>query len=298
MGKYMRKAKISGEVAVMEVSQSSLGVRTRAKTLALQRLQKSTTADTEGASYLQLRSRRLEKPLLLVDPKKLQHPPKETCKENPNPNPNPRMSSSLGLASVNSGSVGTVSLNCSKNRDVHSTMEATNALAKEEGTQDNEIDVGIEASFGENVLEFDGRERSTRETTPCSLIRDSNTIGTPGSTTRPTNSTALNRRIQNAMLRNIPTTNEMEEFFAGAEQQQQRLFIEKYISYIYLKAALSSFFVFTHACGLLQDCQFQGPFPAILVDISCLLRIFDRYNFDPVFDSPLAGRYEWVRVDP
>ncbi|KAM1576887.1 hypothetical protein ACFX15_032616 [Malus domestica] len=42
MGKYMKKSKISGSIAVMEVSispQSSLGVRTRAKTLALQKLQ-------------------------------------------------------------------------------------------------------------------------------------------------------------------------------------------------------------------------------------------------------------------
>jgi len=30
------------------------------------------------------------------------------------------------------------------------------------------------------------------------------------------------------MQRNIPTTHEMEEFFALAEQQQQRLFTEKY----------------------------------------------------------------------
>ncbi|KAF8392029.1 hypothetical protein HHK36_022369 [Tetracentron sinense] len=239
MGKYMRKAKITGEVAVMEVSQSSLGVRTRAKTLALQRLQKSAMAETaatnSGTSYLQLRSRRLEKPPLL-ESKKQQHPPKDICKENRNP----RTSSRLGLDSVNSGSVGSVSLSCSKNEDG--------------GTQENENDLGIEASFGENVLDFEGREsfallhRSTRETTPCSLIRDSNTIGTPSSTTRPSNTTAANRRMENAMRRNIPTTHEMDEFFAGAEQQQQRLFIEK-------------------------------------------------YNFDPVNDLPLPGRYEWVRVD-
>lgn len=62
MGKYMRKAKVSGEVAVMEVSpQSSLGVRTRARTLALQRLQKPSPLP-DDSSYLELRSRRLEKP--------------------------------------------------------------------------------------------------------------------------------------------------------------------------------------------------------------------------------------------
>ncbi|KAJ4956600.1 hypothetical protein NE237_013383 [Protea cynaroides] len=256
MGKYIRKAKITGEVAVMEVAQSSLGVRTRAKTLALQRLQKSTATSTlnSGASYLQLRSRRLEKYPLLVasnhESKKQQNPPpppkeKETAKANTNPNPNSRTSSRLVLNSGNSCSVASVS--CSKNEEEFPTEGAP--VAVEEVSPENNNDVGIEASFGENVLETEGRERSTRETTPCSLIRDSDTIGTPGSTTRPTTSTATNRRVHNAMRRNIPTSHEMEEFFAGAEQQQQRRFIEK-------------------------------------------------YNFDPVNDRPLPGRFEWMRVKP
>ncbi|KAK7859976.1 cyclin-dependent kinase inhibitor 3 [Quercus suber] len=64
---------------------------------------------------------------------------------------------------------------------------------------------------------------SSRESTPCSLIRDADSIGiTPGSTTRRT-STETNRRV-----RNIPTTQEMEEFFARAEQEHQRIFIDKY----------------------------------------------------------------------
>lgn len=69
MGKYMRKAKTAGDTAVMEVSQSSLGVRTRAKTLALQRIQSTAGAASTAARpeenpdscYLELRSRRLEK---------------------------------------------------------------------------------------------------------------------------------------------------------------------------------------------------------------------------------------------
>lgn len=91
MGKYMRKAKLSGEVAVMEVPhQSTLGVRTRARTLALQRLLKptdlhqsspattkttsevnSSSASTDQqCSYIQLRSRRLEKtPLVVLSPR-------------------------------------------------------------------------------------------------------------------------------------------------------------------------------------------------------------------------------------
>ncbi|KAK8969417.1 Cyclin-dependent kinase inhibitor 4 [Platanthera guangdongensis] len=67
MGKYMRKSKLAGELSVMEVSpQSSIGVRTRARTLALQRLQKPAADNFSSPCYLQLRSRRLEKPSIAV----------------------------------------------------------------------------------------------------------------------------------------------------------------------------------------------------------------------------------------
>lgn len=69
---------------------------------------------------------------------------------------------------------------------------------------------------------------STRESTPCSLIRDPDTIRTPGSTTRPTCSTEAYRRTENAARRQIPTAHEMDEFFAKNEEAQQKLFIEKY----------------------------------------------------------------------
>jgi hypothetical protein len=66
MGKYMRKGKVSGEVAVMEVPGGALlGVRTRSRTLALQRAQRPLDkgdAEDAAAEYLELRSRRLEKP--------------------------------------------------------------------------------------------------------------------------------------------------------------------------------------------------------------------------------------------
>ncbi|KAK9138285.1 hypothetical protein Sjap_008879 [Stephania japonica] len=258
MGKYMRKAKISGEVAVMELAQSSLGVRTRAKTLALQRLQKTTiatpssrpttrpstttttttkttTSPLSDSCYLQLRSRRLEKPPQLFTP--TSEPPR---KQNPNSRPNSSNSANLGPVGV--------SITCSKNEE---EVRSVNLVGdkQEQQYEKGKEDLGVEGSFGENFLDIEGRERSTRETTPCSLIRGSETVGTPGSTTRPTNSSAASRRIQNAVRRNIPTTHEMEEFFAGAEQQQQRIFTEK-------------------------------------------------YNFDPVSESPLPGRYEWERVGP
>jgi hypothetical protein len=221
MGKYMRKAKITGDVAVMEIlsqSQSSLGVRTRAKTHALQTLQSTTNTQPPNnpePSYLQLRNRRLEK-ILVNDAKKHQSPPprKNGCGLNPNPSFSPK---------PNSDSPN----RCFKSEErviSDFTERACNEIEAEDLN-----DLGLEPSFGENCLDFESRERSTRESTPCSLIRASDTMGTPGSTTRRTpSSMTANRRIQNVMQRNIPTTHEMEEFFALAEQQQQRLFTEKY----------------------------------------------------------------------
>ncbi|XP_074556778.1 cyclin-dependent kinase inhibitor 4-like [Curcuma longa] len=194
MGKYMRKAKGSGEVASMDVThRSTLGVRTRARALA-------AAAAEDSCDYLELRSRRLEKPLLPLPARK-----------------GPAKPSTGPCMKANSGSVGT--RRCS----------------------------AAEASFGENILEAEARDRYDRETTPCSLIRNPETIQTPGSTNKPTNSRATSRRTQ-TFHQNIPTAHEMEEFFSRAEQLQRQILIE-------------------------------------------------RYNFDPVDDHPLPGRYEWVKID-
>ncbi|XP_057415030.1 cyclin-dependent kinase inhibitor 4-like isoform X2 [Lotus japonicus] len=90
--------------------------------------------------------------------------------------------------------------------------------------QEENADVGAEDSFGENFFEVEDRDRSTRESTPCSLIRDSSAIDTPGSTTRQRRHHIVHPHIQ----RNIPTAYEMEEFFACAEKQQQTKFMDKY----------------------------------------------------------------------
>lgn len=130
MGKDMRKAKTTGEVAVMEVpNQSSGGVRTRAKTLALQRLQKPTA---DPASYLELRSRRLEKPFVATADRA-----KEACKEkvNPGPKSSPHASSKgstspggpMVQGPVNSGSAGSASVRscCSKKGDASPEIEVS-----------------------------------------------------------------------------------------------------------------------------------------------------------------------------
>lgn len=99
----MRKSKIDGEaISLLEVSpsspSSSLGVLTRAKSLALQRKPSSSfslptspspnpnqkTTDC-GGSYLQLRSRRLQKkpPIVVIKRRKQQLRRKESCGRSP-----------------------------------------------------------------------------------------------------------------------------------------------------------------------------------------------------------------------
>lgn len=217
-----RKAKSKGEVAVLDHVSPLGGVRTRAKTLALQQLQKSS--DGGGVCYLELRSRRLEKNKPFVG-KRRKHPLKD-------------------------GNL----VNCVKGKKEMIQGHSWNSGFVVEGEEKKEVDNnnsgggGVEASFGENCLEFDGRERTTRESTPCSLIRDPDNIQTPGSSTRPNNASEANGGVPNSARRNIPATHEMNDFFAGPEEKQQKQFIEK-------------------------------------------------YNFDPVNDKPLPGRYEWVKLD-
>lgn len=202
----MRKGKVSGEVAVMEVPGGALlGVRTRSRTLALQRAQrpldKGDAVEEAAGEYLELRSRRLEKP----------------HKEPPTA---PKRGAGPGRKAA--------------------------AAAEPPALADDDVEV----SFGENVLDFDAMERSTRETTPCSLIRNPEMISTPGSTTKSKTSSSMTsrRRMEASICRFIPSSLEMEEFFMAAEEQEQHTFREK-------------------------------------------------YNFCPVNDCPLPGRYEWARLD-
>ncbi|XP_004492301.1 cyclin-dependent kinase inhibitor 4 [Cicer arietinum] len=194
MGKYMKKSKIAGDVAavIMETPShaSTVGVRTRAKTLALQKLPASSPQHTDSSAYLQLRSRRLRKV--------------------PPPPPPRRESASVENSRLREYSVKTSSQSVEKLGDF---------CAEEEN-----VDFSLEGSFGENFLEIEGRDRSTRESTPCSLIRDSSVIHTPGSTTRQ----RTRRIIHEHPQRNIPTSLEMDEFFALAEKQQQAIFMDKY----------------------------------------------------------------------
>ncbi|ESQ37123.1 hypothetical protein EUTSA_v10002666mg [Eutrema salsugineum] len=75
------------------------------------------------------------------------------------------------------------------------------ATEKEDYCGANDEKSKSDCNFGEKGFDFESEES---ETTPCSLRRDSEAI------------------------RSVPSSSEIESFFAFAEQQQQRFFIEKY----------------------------------------------------------------------
>jgi len=123
MGKYMRKSKIAGDVAAVIMESPShataVGVRTRAKTLALQ---KSLPIHPDSSSFLQLRSRRLRKVPPPLPPRK------------------------------ESGSAGNSRLReCS--------VEKLGNFCAEEENENRDSDFAVEGSFGENFAEIDGRDR-------------------------------------------------------------------------------------------------------------------------------------------
>ncbi|KAG0502212.1 hypothetical protein HPP92_002284 [Vanilla planifolia] len=220
MGKYVAKGKTTEEfAAVGSSSKPYFGVRTRAKTLAVDRLRKFSPSLGDPAFYLQLRNRRLEK----FPTTAKRH--KKACKDFATFRPNPSLDLGQHRVSELASYSGTVD---------YVTAVPLSYPANESGAQ-----IGV--SFGENNLEVEELKRKIRETTSCSIARDSEDLGTPVSSSRSSNLVTTNIRIRS------PTLLEIEEFFAGVEQSQLKLFTEK-------------------------------------------------YNYDPVNDCPLPGRYEWVTL--
>ncbi|KAL8129271.1 hypothetical protein V2J09_018426 [Rumex salicifolius] len=219
MGKYVKKGKITGDVTVMDVSQSALGVRTRARTLALQQ--------NPDFCYLQLRNRRLEKarfPPLSPSRK----PEKQERNRQGSKQSNRRASqqiqsrrtagSRLRVESVNPVVTGPDSFTRSKMGEVEVELKIEDAHG-----------MGVETSFGEKNMELDGTVRTTRESTPSSFIRDVGPIGSPGSAVRSTYSGAANqRRAQESVQGSVPSTREIDDLFANLGRQQQKQFMEKY----------------------------------------------------------------------
>ncbi|KAL0737875.1 hypothetical protein Bca4012_014085 [Brassica carinata] len=158
MGKYMKKSKVTNN-DTEPTEPTSLGVRTRAaKTLALKRLNSSASDPAlagDSSCYLQLRSRRLEKPPALTEPKQPQRI---------------RESSSKGRVNSGSGSVR-----------VAQSCDGDECFGKSE------------AFCGENSPDFESRQ-STRESTPCNFAEDLEIIVTPGSSTKSMRTVQLRHR--------------------------------------------------------------------------------------------------------
>lgn len=76
---------------------------------------------------------------------------------------------------------------------------------------------------------FANSNRTTRESTPPSLIKGSDVVSTPpGSSTRRTGYAFSHRRIWNS-VKDMPITHEVDELFASSEQEQTQYFTEKYV---------------------------------------------------------------------
>jgi hypothetical protein len=154
MGKYMRKAKTTNDLTVVDLS---CGVRTRAKTLALKKQQAlrlhassaSPPPPSSPAGYLQLRSRRLEK-----------KPPPVPSLHHGSPR---RQQQRLG--GQNNNKLGQqespspiLKPSSRVDKDSGSSQEREGGESKEveENNNSNSKDLG---SFGDNVLDIESRDR-------------------------------------------------------------------------------------------------------------------------------------------
>ncbi|XP_008797256.2 cyclin-dependent kinase inhibitor 1-like [Phoenix dactylifera] len=214
MGKYMRKCRgVAGEVAVMEVSQV-VGVRTRARTLALSSAATAAAAAVERAgskrrkvagaarvvqnSYLQLRSRSL-------------------------------VMTSRGTP-ANSGSARARCPSPAPDRLSRCSSNASSEVASVEDRQprlrsgDPEVDDELETL----PCHFE-RSRETRETTPLSELREES--GDLESTAGKRKSRRSATEAATAAAVVMPPVAEIEEFFAVAERantENLRFFGDKY----------------------------------------------------------------------
>ncbi|XP_010275595.1 PREDICTED: cyclin-dependent kinase inhibitor 1-like [Nelumbo nucifera] len=204
MGKYMRKCKGIGDVAVMEVAHAQVGVKTRARTLAMAAASASTAKRRKvvasgelhfSSSYLQLRSRRR-----LVVTQDM--PISPATSEN-----------SLPVTPAD---------RCSSASSDHVPASRCSSNGSSELLRDNLRSIDLEGELFEieNSTYFDRRER--RETTPSSeLEAESDDLE---STARPSESNFRQR----SMAKNMPTEAEIDDFFSASEKLEQKRFADKY----------------------------------------------------------------------
>eukprot|EP00249_Psilotum_nudum_P011399 c23149_g1_i1 orf=273-1355(-) len=360
MGKYIRKGKGVGEVAVMEVSQASLGVRTRARALALERdrklahgrpggfrLQHYACDDPRQTSYLELRSRRLEKVVCTIATEESSQQggvqiavsegrhsqvssemlddgsSRLMLSEEARPNLSQLVSNAasegsyqqfegrrpLGSldASLQSSLKGAVNASLFPSNSVvqrgvqptSASISRSNSLSisrEQPGgiltrnqrklekrtvirSNDMEVDTGVvsmrgcveplpsdsrnmevEASFGENPMEHDGLS-----------ARDS----------QMSHGRASSRRIRES----TPSSYIRDIDAPGSATRPAPL-----------RRASQGRSASAPPSGRLPDAEIEAFFSG--VEQQEHLRFAARYNFDPVHDLPLPGRYEWVSMQP
>ncbi|WOH08276.1 hypothetical protein DCAR_0727714 [Daucus carota subsp. sativus] len=183
MGKYMRKSNKGSDVSgVGGPPRFFGGVLTRAKTLALKKAGVVPAPVGDGGAYIQLRSRRLERPVLGVEQKKRRGPSEARA----------RAEEKLGDGS--GGEVGSGQLGG---------------------------DLGSRGSGGGNALPFEANGREEREASFCSSPRNQNVVRTSGSVTRAVNSTEDNGIVLNPVLVPTPHEFEAFFSEAEESQRQQ-----------------------------------------------------------------------------
>ncbi|XP_027115774.1 cyclin-dependent kinase inhibitor 4 [Coffea arabica] len=197
---------------VVNHAQTPLGVRTRSMTLELKRLQKlpaspsaTSAAIGDGGSYLQLRSRRVER----LSPFAAKAKTRKILKGSTS------KSQGTGPASENQES--------EKDKGKGPMLEENENEEKNNNPDDLKV---MESSWGENNLEAESAERATRETTPVHLIRDPNALVLP-----PFSSTRR-RYIRTTRANPRQFINPVEDYlnalFGDLEERHKNKCIEKY----------------------------------------------------------------------
>lgn len=153
-----------------------------------------------------------------------------------------------------------------------------------------------------NILLTLSFNRTTRESTPCSLIRRPEIITTPGSSTKLNICVSESNQREESLSRShrcLPTTPEMDEFFSGAEEEQQKHFIEKYefLSFDLFCSAVTMPFAYEFPLWSVLFCSAVSKLFWFCASLMVSINSFFRYNFDPVNEQPLPGRFEWTKVD-
>ncbi|XP_043712115.1 cyclin-dependent kinase inhibitor 1-like isoform X2 [Telopea speciosissima] len=210
MGKYMRKCKGIGEIAVMEVAQ--VGVTTRARTLAMATAAAAAAAAASAgatkrrkvgprelqfsSSYLHLRSRQLP----VITPEK---PVSPEISENPG-----QVITEDRCSSPNSDHVQ--ASRCSSNGSTELVNESLRSVDLEGEGDCFHID--------DSTTYSDCR----REKTPSSDLRAE--LGDLESTARVAEANSRHR----LMAEKMPTEAEIEDFFSVAEKEEQKRFTDKY----------------------------------------------------------------------